>query len=347
MLPEETYNSPAAPRSVRMIERNYKDSGVSSRALMVFGIGDGGGGPGEEHLERLARLKNLEGLSPVKQETVADFLEKWQVDAARFATWVGELYLERHEGTLTTDARNKRYNRKMELALREMEWSSVLAGMLAGADYPAGAAGGDLAGDAPLSVPRHPARLVHQAGVRRERGALRGDAGRGGGVHRRERSARSLRRWTRAGMKRPVVVFNSLSWERTEWVNVDAAWVSVSCARDGLRRRWTARARVPETWPVMSQATPTSIENDVLRVPVRRGRRDRLDLRQTPRVAKCSSRAQPPTGWPSTPTRATRGTSRWTTPRRPHAPWNWSQSRRGWTARGRSWRRPTGWATPS
>ena len=31
---------------------------------MLFGIGDGGGGPGEEHLERLAREKNLLGLSP-------------------------------------------------------------------------------------------------------------------------------------------------------------------------------------------------------------------------------------------------------------------------------------------
>ena len=61
MLPEETYNSPAAPRSVRKIERNYQDKGVSAHALLVFGIGDGGGGPGEEHLERLARITNLDG----------------------------------------------------------------------------------------------------------------------------------------------------------------------------------------------------------------------------------------------------------------------------------------------
>ena len=53
MLPEETYNSPALPRSVRKIETNYRDVGVSECALMVYGIGDGGGGPGAEHLERL------------------------------------------------------------------------------------------------------------------------------------------------------------------------------------------------------------------------------------------------------------------------------------------------------
>jgi len=115
MLPEETYNSPAGPRSVHKIEQNYKDSGVSSYALMVFGIGDGGGGPGIEHLERLNRIKNLSGLSPVKQEPVTQFFVKWSPEAERFSTWVGELYLERHEGTLTTEARNKWYNRKMEL----------------------------------------------------------------------------------------------------------------------------------------------------------------------------------------------------------------------------------------
>ena len=54
-----------------------------------------------------------------------------------FPTWLGELYLERHQGTLTTNARNKRYNRKLELALREWEWTSVLGGLLADTPYPA------------------------------------------------------------------------------------------------------------------------------------------------------------------------------------------------------------------
>ena len=36
MLPEETYNSSAAPRAVRKVEQNYKDSGVSGHALLVL-----------------------------------------------------------------------------------------------------------------------------------------------------------------------------------------------------------------------------------------------------------------------------------------------------------------------
>ncbi|WP_339296529.1 glycoside hydrolase family 38 C-terminal domain-containing protein [Paenibacillus sp. FSL W7-1279] len=135
MPPEDTYNSPAAPRSIAKAEREYLDKNVSSHALMLFGIGDGGGGPGEEHLERLAREKNLLGLSPVIQEPSWKFFERLNEERDSFQTWRGELYLEKHQGTLTSQARSKRYNRKMEKALRELEFASVLAARL-GRTYP-------------------------------------------------------------------------------------------------------------------------------------------------------------------------------------------------------------------
>jgi len=125
--PEDTYNSPAAPRSLAKIEREYMDSGVSEHALMLFGIGDGGGGPGEEHLERLERLRNLQSLVPVVQEPSIDFFRKLERELERFETWRGELYLEKHQGTLTSQGRNKWYNRKLEKALREVEFAASLA----------------------------------------------------------------------------------------------------------------------------------------------------------------------------------------------------------------------------
>ncbi|KOY14802.1 alpha-mannosidase [Paenibacillus xylanivorans] len=136
MPPEDTYNSPAAPRSIVKAEREYLDKNVSSHALMLFGIGDGGGGPGEEHLERLAREKNLLGLSPVIQEPSWKFFERLNEERERFQTWRGELYLEKHQGTLTSQARSKRYNRKMEKALRELEFASVLGAAQLGKSYP-------------------------------------------------------------------------------------------------------------------------------------------------------------------------------------------------------------------
>jgi len=127
MLPEENYNSPAAPRSLHKAEHNYFDSPVSDHALILFGIGDGGGGPGEEHLERLARVGNLEGLCPVVQEPASAFFKRLDAQADKYVTWRGELYLEKHQGTLTSQGRNKRYNRKLEYLLREVELSAVWA----------------------------------------------------------------------------------------------------------------------------------------------------------------------------------------------------------------------------
>src|SRR5207248_1152754 len=116
---------PAAPRSLVRIERDYLDKTVSDRALMLFGIGDGGGGPGEEHLERLSRERDLAGVCPVVQESSETFFKHLRRDSQRYATWVGELYLEKHQGTFTSQARNKWFNRKLEFALRELELAAT------------------------------------------------------------------------------------------------------------------------------------------------------------------------------------------------------------------------------
>ena len=128
MPPEGTYNSGATPHSIKEAERNYCEKGVCPEALLLFGIGDGGGGPGEEHLEKLDREKNLAGLPPVKQGLSEDFFKRIEKKQTKYPVWSGELYLEKHQGTYTTQARNKYYNRKCEFALAELEFASLLAG---------------------------------------------------------------------------------------------------------------------------------------------------------------------------------------------------------------------------
>lgn len=137
MLPEDTYSSPAAPRSLLKIQNDYAQRAASKHALLAFGIGDGGGGPGDEHLERLTRMKRMELLPDVCCESTAAFLRKWEKDAEHFPEWQGELYLERHQGTLTTQAKTKRYNRRAELALRELEWIALAAEQRCDIAYPA------------------------------------------------------------------------------------------------------------------------------------------------------------------------------------------------------------------
>ena len=121
MPPEGTYNSSAAPRALLDSEEKFSDKGVSDECLLLYGIGDGGGGPGEEHLERLKREKNLQGMAPVKQGFASDFFDRISKDLDNYKTWSGELYLEHHRGTYTSEGRNKKFNKLIENLLRDTE----------------------------------------------------------------------------------------------------------------------------------------------------------------------------------------------------------------------------------
>lgn len=129
MLPEDTYNGPFYPTFIKHAERNYADSPVADEALMLFGIGDGGGGPGPEHLERYRRVKDLKGLTAINIDLAEPMFERLEEKTrGKLRTWSGELYLERHQGTYTSQAKNKYYNRKSEFALREAEFALELCG---------------------------------------------------------------------------------------------------------------------------------------------------------------------------------------------------------------------------
>ncbi|MBE6730442.1 MAG: alpha-mannosidase [Ruminococcaceae bacterium] len=130
MLPEGTYNGPLKPTFIKHhAEENYSDSGVCDESLMLFGIGDGGGGPGPEFLERYRRVRRLQGLSHVDIDFAEPLFERLEKKTeGRLQKWAGELYLERHQGTYTSQAKGKYYNRKIEFALRELEFALILSG---------------------------------------------------------------------------------------------------------------------------------------------------------------------------------------------------------------------------
>lgn len=111
----------------------HKDS--EERRLASYGWGDGGGGPTAEDMERVRRMKNLEGAPRVEYTTVSKFMKTIEATDRPWPVWVGELYLELHRGTLTSMAAIKRGNRKTELQLRDAEITNTAAA-LAGATYP-------------------------------------------------------------------------------------------------------------------------------------------------------------------------------------------------------------------
>ncbi|MCE5278642.1 MAG: glycoside hydrolase family 38 C-terminal domain-containing protein [Planctomycetaceae bacterium] len=120
--PENTYNSTLRPESMAAAEKNFRERDVLDEMMVLFGFGDGGGGPKAEHLERGRRQADLEGAPRVKFGTAQGFFDRLEKHRSALPVWSGELYLELHRGTLTTQGRTKRGNRKLELALREAEY---------------------------------------------------------------------------------------------------------------------------------------------------------------------------------------------------------------------------------
>ena len=135
--PVDTYNSELSGEEMAHLVRNFSEKGLANRSLVPFGHGDGGGGPTREMLARAARLRDLEGSARVEIEAPSAFFEKALADHADPAVWVGELYLELHRATYTTQADTKQGNRRSEHLLREAELWATTAAVRSGAPYPA------------------------------------------------------------------------------------------------------------------------------------------------------------------------------------------------------------------
>ena len=135
MAPAETYTADAHFGDVKRSVTQHKSMDQDNTSLLVFGKGDGGGGPTFEQIEKLRRCRGLSdkvGLLPrVKMgESVEDFfdrLEKKAAEGTQYVTWYGELYFELHRGTYTTQANNKLNNRTSEIMLHDIEYLSTLA----------------------------------------------------------------------------------------------------------------------------------------------------------------------------------------------------------------------------
>lgn len=128
MPPQGTYNSHATPISLVQSDLRNPQKDSIKDALLVYGIGDGGGGPGEAHIEMVNREKSIQGLPKVKSGFAVDFfedLEKKYISV--IPEYKGELYLEKHQGTYTSQARSKMHNRRIEEMLHTVEWLTVVA----------------------------------------------------------------------------------------------------------------------------------------------------------------------------------------------------------------------------
>ncbi|MFT4293945.1 MAG: glycoside hydrolase family 38 C-terminal domain-containing protein [Micropruina sp.] len=134
--PMDTYNSQLSGAEVALADRNFKEKSVGSSSLAPTGWGDGGGGTTREMIARAKRLADLEGSAKVVWEHPDVFFARARAELPEPAVWKGELYLERHRATYTTQHKMKQGNRRNEQLLFEAElWASVAA-VRAGRAYP-------------------------------------------------------------------------------------------------------------------------------------------------------------------------------------------------------------------
>ncbi|WP_419192287.1 alpha-mannosidase [Engelhardtia mirabilis] len=137
LTPGQDYNATVHPVELRRGERitaERETAGVDDW-LLPYGFGDGGGGPTPEQAWRAELAADAEGLPRVDTRGTAAFCEHLhaEVAAARDAgrelpVHEGELYLELHRGTWTSQASLKQLNAFLEARLRGSEVIAALTG---------------------------------------------------------------------------------------------------------------------------------------------------------------------------------------------------------------------------
>ncbi len=275
------YNAHTSPRQLisRWRDRVQKD-GIVSR-LYPFGFGDGGGGPTREHLEFLRRQENLEGAPRAEITHPVDFFKEEEKRNVHLPVYVGELYLQAHRGTYTSQAKTKRGNRKSEFALREAEMWGALSCALSGFAYPVSLMDGlwkrVLLNQFHDILPGSSIARVHEEAEADYAQVISGA---------RKIAAQAGQSFVKKGSS-SLTVFNSLSWNRQALVPLpkgfngaeDSTGNPLPVQKIGATPHavlsnipscgWTTiRKAKPTPVPGKVKATRTSLENEFLRLTI-------------------------------------------------------------------------------
>ncbi|MGL4346295.1 MAG: alpha-mannosidase [Cellulosilyticaceae bacterium] len=126
-----TYNGQLSPKTVKGVWEAYRNKELTDELLVSYGYGDGGGGVNRDMLECRRRIDKMPGLPTLETTKAGDYFKDLREKVANTTeyvhTWDGELYLEYHRGTYTSQAYNKKMNRYLENYYRETEWLEAMA----------------------------------------------------------------------------------------------------------------------------------------------------------------------------------------------------------------------------
>jgi alpha-mannosidase len=132
--PAGGYNGEVAPGAIAPTWANFRGKTRHPETLLSVGHGDGGGGVTPEAIEAEAALRDFPALPRARWTRVDQFFARARASAAArpLPVWRGELYLELHRATLTTQSGVKRKHRRAEAALVAAETVASLAHLIGG-----------------------------------------------------------------------------------------------------------------------------------------------------------------------------------------------------------------------
>ncbi|MBQ3356184.1 MAG: alpha-mannosidase [Oscillospiraceae bacterium] len=119
MPPEGNYNSVAGPRALLTAKKGIKETDPQDRMMLVYGVGDGGGGPSVNSVERCLRTRDVRYLPHAEFGTAEQYFRS--LEPENLPRYDGEMYLEKHRGTYTSQSNNKNYNREFEEKMLALE----------------------------------------------------------------------------------------------------------------------------------------------------------------------------------------------------------------------------------
>ncbi|GMM37947.1 alpha-mannosidase [Saccharomycopsis crataegensis] len=137
MPPNNTYTSDANWGDVKRSLSQHKNLAYDQKGLMLYGHGDGGGGPSPEQIDKLRRCRGISetvgGMPKVHVgNTIKEFYDiilKNTDNGSKLPAWNGELYFEFHRGTYTTQSKMKKFVRWSEFNLRDLEYFATIASL--------------------------------------------------------------------------------------------------------------------------------------------------------------------------------------------------------------------------
>jgi alpha-mannosidase len=218
-MPPLSYASQLKLTEVANGVSKYEATTGLKESLILYGLGDHGGGPNREILDRVRGYGKLPLAPRFSHTTPSPFLQKKRSEKLDLPLWQDELYLEYHQGTFTTQGAIKKNNRRTESLLSATEKLAAISWLLGGA-YPAAELEKNWKSALTLQfhdilpgssiTPVYRDAIETYKGVQKELKLLEDRA--------LERIAGMI--LPVDALSLPLVVFNTLSWERDDAVSL-------------------------------------------------------------------------------------------------------------------------------